>query len=255
MMKSTGTAVGIVDWGIGGTSVYQLIKAQRPNTPFIYFSDTGVTPYGRLPRTALRDRLQLVIKKMASMGVTHLVIGCNAASTAIPDLDHGNLTITGVIEPAVREVLNYKIKTLGIIGGRRTITSQAHAQALRAKGITVKARVAQPLSALIEKGDLHSDTLHDECRRILTPLHDVSHLLIACTHYPAVLPVLQQYVSPKTVFIDPAPALVRDFLKLTGLPGGKGPDRFLTSGDPNAMQHAAKAAFGIRIKKAERVNW
>jgi glutamate racemase len=77
-------AVGILDWGIGGTSIYRLLKERRPETPIVYFSDTGVTPYGRMEAGELKARLREVIELLARRGVSHLVIGCNAASTALP---------------------------------------------------------------------------------------------------------------------------------------------------------------------------
>ena len=81
--------LGIIDWGIGGISVYKLIKERRPDVPVVYFSDTGVTPYGKMSRTELTRRLNSVIGFLKTKGVTHLVIGCNAASTAIPFLTPG----------------------------------------------------------------------------------------------------------------------------------------------------------------------
>ena len=74
--------LGIIDWGIGGISIYKVIK-EMLGVPVIYFSDTGVTPYGKMTRGKLVSRLNAVIGHLKSDGVTHLAIGCNAASTAI----------------------------------------------------------------------------------------------------------------------------------------------------------------------------
>lgn len=77
-------SLGIIDWGIGGVSIYKLIKERLADVPVVYFSDTGVTPYGKMSRRDLVARLNSVILFLKGRGVTHLVIGCNAASTAIP---------------------------------------------------------------------------------------------------------------------------------------------------------------------------
>ena len=241
--------LGIIDWGIGGVSIYKLIKKRRPKTSVIYFSDTGVKPYGKMSRRELAYRLDKVIGYLKSRGMTHLVIGCNAASTAILYLDDHNIPIEGMIETAVESTLRLHPKKLGLIGGRRTILSGVYRNTFAKINIKVKQRVAQPLSALIESGDLSSKKLREESRRILTPLKNCSHVLLACTHYPAVSSVLAEYVSPQTVLVDPARDLASKVLKWK-LKDGE--DIFLTSGETTAMKKAAKAAFGITIKTATR---
>jgi glutamate racemase len=233
-MKQT-PRLAVLDWGIGGISVYQLIKAQLGAIPILYFSDTGAVPYGRLSRPELVARLRQVIAFLQTQGATHLVIGCNAASTAIPWLHTADLPVEGVIESAVRLTVSLQPARLGLLGGRRTVLSG----------------IAQPLSALIETGDVSSATLRAQCRKILGPLRNCSHLLLACTHYPAITAVLREFVAPETVLIDPAGALIEQ-LRHWQLPT-EGDDVFLTTGSPEQMKHAAQQAFGCQIKTAQRV--
>ncbi len=243
--------LGILDWGIGGVSIYKLIKEQLGPVAVTYFSDTGVTPYGKMSRPELVARLDAVIEYLKSHGVTHLIIGCNAASTAISLLaDHG-IPVEGVIESAVEAAAKLKPTRLGLIGGRRTVVSGVYRRAFAARGIAVEQRIAQPLSGLIESGDTSSEKVHDEAKRILAPIKKCSHILLACTHYPAIVPVLKDHVSSKTIFIDPASHLISKIAKWKLKPGG-GED-FLTTGDAEAMKKAAKAAFGIKIEKVKRV--
>lgn len=243
--------LGIIDWGIGGVSIYRLIREKIGPVPTVYFSDTGVTPYGRMTRPELVERLDTVIEYLRSLGVTHLVIGCNAASTAIPYLNTGDLKIAGVIESAVRLTKNARPQRLGLIGGRRTVLSGVYRRAFAEAGMDVRQRIAQPLSALIENGDVSSTALLDQCRKILAPLRNSSHILLACTHYPAITPLLKEIVSPETIFIDPAEELVAD-LKKWKLPAG-GKSVFLTSGNAENMARSARAAFRVEIDRVERV--
>src|SRR5688572_31092630 len=108
--------LGIVDWGIGGVSIYKLLRSSNLNVPVIYFSDTGVTPYGKMTREQLVSRLNVVIEFLTSEGATHLVIGCNAASTAIPFLETRELRVAGVIESAVSMTGRLRPRKLGLIG-------------------------------------------------------------------------------------------------------------------------------------------
>lgn len=237
--------LGIIDWGIGGISVYKLIKKSL-DVPVTYFSDTGATPYGKMSRAELTVRLDDVIEFLKAQGVTHLVIGCNAASTAIPFLKNHGIPVEGVIEPAIALTLKLKPKSLGLIGGRRTVLSGVYRRGFAAGGIWVRQRIAQPLSALIESGETSSQTVIDAARQILTPIRNCSHILLACTHYPAIIPVMQTLVSPQTTFIDPASQLVRKVARWQLTP--EGTDAFITTGDPDAMKNAAAAAFGVKIK-------
>jgi glutamate racemase len=242
--------LGIIDWGIGGVSIYKLIT-RRMSVPVTYLSDTGVTPYGKMGREELSSRLDTVTRFLKNRGVTHVVIGCNAASTAIPFLTDRGIPVLGVIESAVETAALLKPKTLGLIGGRRTVGSGVYKRAFAERGIEVRQRVAQPLSGLIEKGDVSSPELHEQCARILAPLKTCSHILLACTHYPAIVDVLRSHVPSNTKFIDPAEDLVRKIQpwELTG----SGKDEFLTSGDPTAMKKAAQTAFKVHLPKVVRV--
>lgn len=245
--------LGIIDWGIGGIGVFELIKERRPEVSVVYFSDTGATPYGKMSRAELVARLNAVIDFLKSQGVTHLVIGCNAASTVISFLDPQGLKIEGVIDAAVAMTAKLRPTRLGLIGGRRTVLSGVYRKAFAERGIGVEQRIAQPLSGLIETGDVSSDQLRAECKRILTPIRNCSHILLACTHYPAITNILKEYVASSTIFIDPAAELARRTSRWTL---SDGEDRFYTSGDASNMKSAARKAFGCKIISisAERIS-
>ncbi|MCD9189389.1 MAG: aspartate/glutamate racemase family protein [Pyrinomonadaceae bacterium] len=243
--------LGIIDWGIGGISVYNHVKTHFPKTPVMYFSDTGFTPYGKTSKTELVERLNSVVVYLKSKGVNHLVIGCNAASTAIPFLDTNGVLIEGVIESAVELASNLKPKKLGLIGGRRTVLSGVYRKKFAERGIKLFPRIAQPLSALIESGDISSPKLHSEAAKILKPIKNCSHLLLACTHYPAISEVIKTIVSPKTVLIDPAEELIKK-IAVWDLPQN-GKDVFLTSGNAEQMKISAFNAFGTKIPRVGKV--
>jgi glutamate racemase len=248
----TAVRLAIIDWGIGGISILKLIKKRIGDIPVIYFSDTGVTPYGKMTQPQLVDRLETVIEFLRNQGATHLVVGCNAASTALPFIRGNEMPVVGMIDSAVAAAVNSRPAVLGLIGGRRTVMSGVYHRAFRERSIILKQRVAQPLSGLIESGVTGSDLRRSECRRILKPLNSCSHILLACTHYPAILPVLRQCVNEKTVFIDPAEELVRSLLTWK-LRTGEGVDINLTTGANGKIKTAAAAAFDWHIVSARQV--
>jgi len=243
--------LGIIDWGIGGISIYKLVS-QKFGLGCTYFSDTGATPYGKMKQAELTERVDRVIEFLKDGGVTHLVIGCNAASTAIPFLkDHG-IVIEGMIDNAVTAAIKQKPASLAVIGGRRTILSGVYRRGFADHGVAVKQRIAQPLSGLIESGDVSSDQLRGEAAKILRPIKNCSHILLACTHYPAIETVLSEFVSAKTRFIDPAATIVDKISKWKLDAGGE--EQFFTSGDPSAMIRSAKLAFGVEIPSVSKVS-
>lgn len=248
-MNNIQVKLAILDWGIGGIGIYKQIK-ELHGTSVVYFSDTGVTPYGKMSRAELVSRLNDVIEFLKTKGVTDLVIGCNAASTAIPFLKVSDIRITGVIEKAVEAALAEKPLRLGLIGGRRTVLSGVYRKAFAENGVKVNQRIAQPLSALIESGDISSDTFRAEAKKILTPLQKCSHILLACTHYPAAAETLAELL-PNAKLIDPAEHLVRsiDVSKMKN-----GSDEFYTTGGSEQMRRSAKAAFGVEIGEVKDLN-
>jgi glutamate racemase len=244
--------LAIIDWGIGGLGIYRKVKERLGDVAVTYLSDTGATPYGIMGRGELISRLNDVLDFLEGRGVTHVVVGCNAASTAIGFLDPKGLKIEGVIDSAVAATLRRNPERLGLIGGRRTVVSGVYRNAFDARGLKVRQRIAQPLSGLIESGDTGSDRLKAECERILTPLKNCTHILLACTHYPAIASVMAGFVSDETEFIDPSAELVRKVSDWNFRPGGD--DVFLTSGDPRQMAAAAVNAFSVHIPTAHSVS-
>ncbi len=251
MPDENNSKLGILDWGIGGISIYKLLKSKLGNIPVIYLSDTGATPYGKMSRTELISRLYTVINFLSLHGVTHLAIGCNAASTAIPFLEAKGIEILGVIDSAVSLAARTNPEKLALIGGRRTVLSGIYRRKFAARGIGVAQRIAQPLSALIESGDTSSPKLRTEVKKIIAPIRNCSHLLLACTHYPAINQVFKEFLPTSTVLLDPAAEMVGKIAEWN-LPKG-GSDVFYTTGDPEAMKRAAQNAFEVSIAQIRRI--
>ena len=290
--------IAIVDWGIGGLGFFARLRDRHPDLPVVYVSDAGETPYGRLAPAALAARVQAVAALVRRRGARHLVVACNAASTILPGLGVGGVVgpvatpegpveITGMIPHAIRMVARSGARTLGVVGGGRTIRSRVYSRALASPERRVLQRVAQPLSALIEAGELRSDALDRELRRILGPLRAVDTLLLACTHYPAIRDRFAEQL-PQARILDPAAEVMRwverhwlgtgdsdsdtgdsdtgdsdsrtgdsdkwcpDGL-VTGRGAARAPEMFLTTGDAGAMRAAARRAFGVRLDTVETI--
>jgi len=245
--------LGILDWGIGGVGFYALARARLPDLPVVYWSDAGATPYGKQAPAELARRVGTIARWLKrEAGVTHLAVACNAASSVLPgiDLDDDTLpAMTGVIEHGVRAALRETApgQIIGVVGGRRTVLSGAYRRGL--SGRNVRQRVAQPISARVEAGDLNSAGLRRELDGIMKPLREVDLLVLACTHYPALLGAFAER-APKAGIVDPAAELLAwavDAWPLASAGRDGAPDRVLTTGDVEATARSARAAFGMKL--------
>jgi len=240
--------LGILDWGIGGVSLLKRIR-EKSNMDIIYFSDTGFTPYGKVETEELRVRVDLAIQFLQSRNCDTIALACNAASTVIPKKNN----LFGVIEPAVDLVTEMKLDTIGIVGGRRTIESEIYKTRFEKNGMKVKQQIAQPLSARIESGDLHSDELKNEIASIFTPLQEEKNILLACTHYPAISEQIKAFL-PNVKLIDPIDRMCEQILNANLNKSGSNSISWITSGNINEMYNAIQMVYGIKPNQIERKN-
>ncbi len=252
------TVLGILDWGIGGIDFFARFRAARPDVPVVYLSDTGVTPYGKMHRATLVARLARVLAFFAEHGATEVVVACNAASTAVdaPEVarvarENGILRVTGVIRPTLASVRLAPGSRVGIVGGRRTILSRAYATPLRARGLEVLARIAQPLSAMVERGELDGPRVRAEVARVVAPLPRLDALVLACTHYIALAPLFRAHCT--CPFVDPTAATLAHVTRGLGAHAqARASSEVWTTGDAAAMGRAAEAAFGVELPRVRR---
>jgi glutamate racemase len=237
--------LGFLDWGIGGIGIFQAFRRRRSDVPVFYWSDTGATPYGRLPASALTARVRRVLQVMVGQGVTQVVVACNAASTILPGLGDVGIPVMGVIEPAIAMVSPALEGILGVVGGARTIRSGLYRRALATQRRRVIQRIAQPLSAHIEAGRVGTPAFERDLRRILGPLARANAILLACTHYPSAAGAFAR-LAPRASLLDPAEAVVKTLLARWRLPRGRG-DLFVTTGRPDEMRRAALTAWAIDL--------
>jgi glutamate racemase len=246
--------LAVLDWGIGGLGFLSLLAARHPGAGAVYLSDVGFTPYGKVPRRALAARVDHVLRHLRdAYGVDHAVLACNAASTVLPDLaaPREGVAVAGVIAPAVAALAGMAPARIGVIGGGRTVRSGAYGRGLRAAGHHVRQRVAQPLSAHVEAGRLEGEAVRGDVARILDPLRDVEILVLACTHYPALGPLLTE-CCPRASLFDPAAATLAR-MEAEWPAAALGPHQFLTTGDPEPMRRSARLAFRMELGPIESV--
>lgn len=237
--------IGICDYGIGGVSLYKQLRAFS-TVDVVYFSDTGVPPYGKLPDSELRPRVQQVVQYLFDQGCELVAIACNAASTASPE----NPNVLNMIEFVIKAVEEVSPNSLGIVGGYRTIESEIYKQPLLRSITEIRQEVGQALSVRIEAGDLDSEGMTADLKRIFEPLNDCEALLLACTHYPVLTDQISA-VIPNVQLIDPMEKMVTAIRGRYPELNGNNSTRWITSGSVEKMRVAAKKAFDVHLQTIE----
>lgn len=234
--------VALLDWGVGGLLVRAELARVRPDVRVAYFADSGVEPYGRQSRAALVARLNAVLGWLRGKGASRVVLACNAASSALTSLADAPLPVEGMLDDGVSAVLAAGVAKVTVLGGERTVRSGYHRRVLAERGVRAQGRVAQPLSAAIERGEADAPATHALVRRLVAGLPADATILLACTHYPAAMPALRDAL-PRATFLDPAASLVQRLA--ASLEADPGDDVVFTSGDPDSTRRAA-ASVGVR---------
>jgi glutamate racemase len=208
-------SVGIFDSGIGGTSIFKEIHALLPHEHIIYLADSKNAPYGNKSEEEI---LQLSIKNtefLIKKGCKLIVVACNTATTnAIAFLrDNFDVPFIG-IEPAIKPAaLNTQTKAVGILATKGTLSSHLFHKTtdLYANGIKVIEQVGEGIVPLIENGKLDSSEIKALLEIYLEPMLDqnIDYLVLGCTHYPYLIPMLSEMLPEHVKIIDSGLAVAK----------------------------------------------
>lgn len=244
--------IGIFDSGVGGTSIWKEIQKMLPNEDTIYLADSKNAPYGEKSPEQI---LQLSIKNtefLLENGCKIIVVACNTATTnAINQLREKYQAPFIGIEPAIKPAaVQSRSKTVGILATKGTLSSRLfHSTAeMHAEGIKIIEREGVGLVPLIEQGKIASEEIRNLLRTYLKPMLDegIDYLVLGCTHYPYLVPVLEELLPGNVQIIDSGEAVARQtqaVLKKSGLinPSPKpGRHQFYTNGESDVLKDFLK---------------
>jgi len=207
--------IGIFDSGVGGTSIWKEIHRLLPLERTIYLSDSENAPYGIKTQEKI---IQLSFKnteKLLEMDCKLIIVACNTATTnAVKVLRSAYKTPIIGIEPAIKPAaLKSTNKAIGILATRGTLTSELFAQTseLYTKDINVIEVEGNGLVELIESGKKDSEETKKLLKKLLAPMikAKIDHLVLGCSHYPYLIPLLKQILSEEVQIIDSGEAVAK----------------------------------------------
>jgi glutamate racemase len=260
--------VAVFDSGVGGLTVLHECLVSLPHEDFLYLGDTARFPYGdRQP-----DRLAEFARELAGIlldrGAKLLVVACNSATAAaLPRLQEeleGSVPVVGVVRPESRlAAAATTTGRVGLIATPATVNSGAYARALAAEApqAELHAVASAELAPLIQEGgEVDHRTLacvEGACRPLKRA--QVDTVILGCTHYPLVRPVLQRELGRRVTIVSSGEAIATEVeatLRAAGLENDehrRGDYRFLATGDPEQFRRAGTRFLQLPIGQVEHV--
>lgn len=256
--------IGVFDSGIGGLTVVHELMRQLPHESIIYFGDTARVPYGPKSPETVRRYSREISAYLVDQGVKAMVVACNTATAHAlgPLREDLPLPVIGVVEPGARAAVAASHgHALGVIGTAGTIASGAYERAIRAllPASRVVARACPLFVPLVEEGWTHGEVTRLVAHEYLDPMRDegIDALVLGCTHYPLLKPLLHDIVGEQVKLIDSAEetaaesARMLDALELRAAPDARPTYRFIASDAPEQFLRLGQRFLGESIDRVE----
>ena len=241
-------SIGIFDSGSGGLSVYRELVKLLPRERYIYFSDNAHCPYGEKTAEYIQERAHVITDTLLGMGADIIVVACNTATAAaIASLraDYPDIPFIGM-EPAVKPAaLGTRSGVIGVLATAGTLkgTKNLHTRGQYEEDVRIVEHVGEGFVELVENGILDGPQAEETVRKSLQPLLEegADIIVLGCTHYPFLRPVIERLAGSQVKVIDPAPAVARQTLRVLqekGIPTGESTFSIdlYHSGEPESLQ-------------------
>ncbi|WP_026914169.1 glutamate racemase [Christiangramia portivictoriae] len=207
--------IGIFDSGVGGTSIWKEIHELLPYENTIYLSDSKNAPYGLKTQEEIIALSVKNTEKLLELDCKLIVVACNTATTNAIKVLRNSYKVPFIgIEPAIKPAaLKSTNKAIGILATRGTLSSELFAQTseLYTKDIQVVEVEGNGLVELIEAGETNSPEMKDLLLYLLQPMLEarIDHLVLGCSHYPYLIPVLREILPNSVQIIDSGEAVAK----------------------------------------------
>jgi len=262
--------IAMFDSGVGGLTVLHELLVSLPEEDYVYLGDDARFPYGARSKEELRGHVEQVTQYLLDRGAKLLVIACNSAASAGQEVAReiaaeAGIEVVAVIDPEA-EIAGALSQSghVGVLATPATVRSGAYLRALshQHRALTVTEVEAPDLAAIIQRGFPFSDAVVDMVRSYCEPLKEaqVDTVILGCTHYPLVAPMLQRVLGRDVRLVTAGHAIAataQRVLEESGLEKGgdeEGTYRFLCTGDPDAFRELGTRFLQMPLGEIERVD-
>jgi len=261
--------VAMFDSGVGGLTVLHECLVSLPEEDFVYLGDTAWFPYGTRDPDALRERIARIAELLLGDGAKLLVIACNTATSIGVDVARAaagerGVEVVPVVEPQAEIAAAITDSgRVGVLATPNTVNSGAYRRGLESQGRSLQVtEVAAPdLAPFIQDGLAFDRSTMEMARRYCEPLvkAEIDTLILGCTHYPLVAPMLQRILGRDIRLVSGGHAVaaaVQRTLERAGIarePDGEGDYRFLCTGDTDSFRDLGTRFLQMPLGEVERV--
>lgn len=267
MPVSARSPIGVFDSGIGGLTVVRALMERLPFEDIIYFGDTARVPYGVKSRDTIRAFTRQITEFLLAHDVKLLIVACNTmAAVAIDEVRSlSTVPVLDVIDAGARAAVDIARKGVGVIGTPTTINSNAYARSIHALNpdVHVHSQACPLFVPLVEEGWLDNEVARLTAREYLKPVfvEQIDTLVLGCTHYPLLKPLLQEVAGPGIRLVDSAITVAEQTaatLERLGLhnPQRTAPEyRYFVTDIPLRFQTVGGRFLGRELARLEQVHW
>jgi glutamate racemase len=263
--------IGVFDSGVGGLTVLHELLVALPHEDFLYLGDTARFPYGERSAEELTRFAIEISQELVERSAKLLVVACNSATAAALPYLHGHartawdgVEVLGVVRPeAFQAVAATRTGHIGLLATPTTVASGAYEEAVSAVDphVTLHAVACPELASIIQAGHQFDDRAVAIVRESCAPLREaqVDTVILGCTHYPVISPILQRLLGPGVTLVSSGAALARqvEHILSTGEIGnpaiGEGDYRFLCTGDVDAFHELGTRFLQMPLGAIEHV--
>ncbi len=260
--------IGIFDSGVGGLTVLRAVREQLPNENLIYLGDTARVPYGTKSRATVERYAVEDAAFLISKGVKVIIIACNTASALARERLRREFDIPflSVIGPGVRAAAKAtKNHRIGVIATEATIDSGAYANGIReecgAQGVEIFAQACPLFVPLVEEGETDSALAQQVAEKYLASLRaqQIDTLVLGCTHYPLLKPVIAETIGRGVSLIDSGAATAMEIAallsdqNLLNPQAAKGWSQFYVTDAAQRFHRIAERFLGYPLEHLEAV--
>ena len=260
--------IGVFDSGVGGLTVLRAIANQQP-AHFLYFGDTARLPYGTKSAETVARYASGAARFLESRGVDLLVVACNSATAlALPQIEQAvRVPVIGVVEPGAQLASEVsKTRTAVVIATDATVRSHAYRTALQRRSVDAYEKACPLLVPLVEEGWVEHPVTEQVARIYLDEAFAAASgqadvLVLACTHYPLLAPLLRRITPAEVAIVDSAETTARSVkARLADFPAPtvSGADhrtfRFFVTDSVEKFKRLATSFLGRQVDNVEHVD-
>jgi glutamate racemase len=263
--------IGVFDSGVGGLTVLRALVDRIPEADYLYFGDTARLPYGSKSAATVAHYAVGAVRYLQDQGAELLVIACNTATALALDeiKSAAGVEVIGVIEPgAEAAAAASRRRKVVVIGTDATISSHAYRRALEARKVAVREKACPLFVPLVEEGWVEHPVTEQVARIYLSEAFsddasDADVLVLGCTHYPLIKPLLRRVAPEHIAIVDSAESTAQNVvrqLQVGTLPSAKSerrspPDlRFFATDSADKFRKMGTRFLGLPVEDVVHVD-